>query len=123
LGKINNYKNKWIHPPSRAQVKNVWSYSFSSPNGFMVWTEKPLHCLQHVREWTDQHSYYYETLTCRKRNAGHPLKRPGMWYWGWNGPKHLSPWKCSGGVDGNGGDQYDDVDGDTEILYEMTWCS
>jgi len=21
LGKINNYKNKWIHPPSRAQVK------------------------------------------------------------------------------------------------------
>jgi hypothetical protein len=48
LGKINNFKTKWILPPSRAQVKNMWSYSFSSSNAFMVWTEKPLHCLQHV---------------------------------------------------------------------------
>ena len=57
LWKINNYNNKWIHPPSRSQVKNVWSYSFSSPNAFMVWPEKPLHCLQHGWEWTDQHLY------------------------------------------------------------------
>jgi len=57
LGKINNYKNKWIYPPSRAQVKKVLSHFFSSPYSFILWTKKPLHCLQHIREWTDQHLY------------------------------------------------------------------
>jgi hypothetical protein len=48
LEKINNYKSKWIHPASSAQVKNVWSRTFSLPYAFMVWTGKILHYLQQV---------------------------------------------------------------------------
>lgn len=101
LGKINNYRYKWIHPPSRAQVKKVLIYFFSSPHSFMVWTKKPLHCLQNILEWTDQHLYtllwninWQEKecrtsikeawdVTLRMEWAKRPKSLKAQWWWWW----------------------------------------